>query len=262
MRNRNGQGKVAAMTQTAVITGATSGIGAEFARQLAQRGYDLVLTGRNTDRLAETAAALAAQFSVKTEYLGADLSTEEGVAAVARRVQEPDVRILVNNAGYGLKNDFAHNGLDAEVDHLNVLVTAPLKLSHAALNAMQENGGGRIINVASLAGFLPRGTYSAAKAWVINFSRWANIYYKDRGVTVTAVCPGFVHTEFHQRMQMDKSVYPGWMWLQPERVVREGLADAFAGKGVSIPSKRYRVLAGASGLVPQTLVARLAGRGR
>ncbi|MCC3272353.1 SDR family NAD(P)-dependent oxidoreductase [Arthrobacter zhangbolii] len=250
------------MTQTAVITGATSGIGAEFARRLAERGYNLVLTGRDTGRLADAAARLAEQYSVKTEYIGADLSTEDGVAAVARRVQEPDVRILVNNAGYGLKNDFARNDLDAEVDHLNVLVTAPLKLSHAALNAMQAGGGGRIINVASLAGLLPRGTYSAAKAWLINFSRWANIYYKDRGITVTAVCPGFVHTEFHQRMQMDKSVYPKWMWLQVEQVVREGLADAFAGKGMSIPSRRYRVVAAVSKLAPQTLVAKLAGRGR
>ena len=250
------------MTQTAVITGATSGIGAEFARRLAERGYNLVLTGRDTGRLADAAARLAEQYSVKTEYIGADLSTEDGVAAVARRVQEPDVRILVNNAGYGLKNDFARNDLDAEVDHLNVLVTAPLKLSHAALNAMQAGGGGRIINVASLAGLLPRGTYSAAKAWLINFSRWANIYYKDRGITVTAVCPGFVHTEFHQRMQMDKSVYPKWMWLQVEQVVREGLADAFAGKGMSIPSRRYRAVAAVSRLAPQTLVAKLAGRGR
>ncbi|MCC3294166.1 SDR family NAD(P)-dependent oxidoreductase [Arthrobacter sp. zg-Y411] len=250
------------MTQTAVITGATSGIGAEFARRLAERGYNLVLTGRDTGRLADAAARLAEQYSVKTEYIGADLSTEDGVAAVARRVQEPDVRILVNNAGYGLKNDFARNDLDAEVDHLNVLVTAPLKLSHAALNAMQAGGGGRIINVASLAGLLPRGTYSAAKAWLINFSRWANIYYKDRGITVTAVCPGFVHTEFHQRMQMDKSVYPKWMWLQVEQVVREGLADAFAGKGMSIPSRRYRAVAAVSKLAPQTLVAKLAGRGR
>ena len=250
------------MTQTAVITGATSGIGAEFARRLAERGYNLVLTGRNEERLEASAAELARQYAVKTEYIPADLSTADGVAAVARRVQEPDVRILVNNAGYGLKNDFAKNDLSAEVDHLNVLVTAPLKLSHAALNAMQANGGGRVINVASLAGLLPRGTYSAAKAWLINFSRWANIYYKDRGISVTAVCPGFVHTEFHQRMQMDKTVYPKWMWLQAEQVVREGLADAFAGKGVSIPSRRYQAIAAASRLVPQTVVARLAGRGR
>ncbi|MCQ1999834.1 SDR family NAD(P)-dependent oxidoreductase [Arthrobacter zhaoxinii] len=250
------------MTQTAVITGATSGIGAEFARQLAERGYNLVLTGRNTGRLESTAEELARDYSVKTEWIAADLATPEGVAAVADRVRKPDVGLLVNNAGYGLKNDFARNELQDEVDHLNVLVGAPLQLSHAALNAMSSRGGGRIVNVASVAGFIPRGTYSAAKAWVINFSRWANLYYRDRGITVTAVCPGFVHTDFHARMEMDKTIYPKWMWLNADRVVREALADAFAGKGISIPSKRYRVLATVGNRAPQALVAKLAGRGR
>ena len=250
------------MNETAVITGATSGIGAEFARQLAERGYDLVLVARNGERLRETAKALAERWNVRTEDLVADLSTQEGVESVARRLAGPDVALLVNNAGYGLKNDFASHPVQEEMDHLNVLVSAPLRLSHAALNAMIARGGGRIINVASVAGFIPRGTYSAAKAWVINFSRWANIYYGKRGVSVTALCPGFVHTEFHQRMEMDKSVYPKWMWLNADRVVREGLADAFAGKGVSVPSKRYKVLSAVGSRGPQALVARIAGRGR
>lgn len=250
------------MNETAVITGATSGIGAEFARQLAERGYDLVLVARNGERLRETAKVLAERWNVRTEDLVADLSTEEGVESVARRLADPDVALLVNNAGYGLKNDFASHPVQEEIDHLNVLVSAPLRLSHAALNTMTARGGGRIINVASVAGFIPRGTYSAAKAWVINFSRWANIYYGKRGISVTALCPGFVHTEFHQRMEMDKSVYPRWMWLNADRVVREGLADAFAGKGVSVPSKRYKVLSAVGSRGPQALVARIAGRGR
>lgn len=250
------------MNETAVITGATSGIGAEFARQLAERGYDLVLVARNGERLRETAKVLAERWNVRTEDLVADLSTEEGVESVARRLADPDVALLVNNAGYGLKNDFASHPVQEEIDHLNVLVSAPMRLSHAALNTMTARGGGRIINVASVAGFIPRGTYSAAKAWVINFSRWANIYYGKRGVSVTALCPGFVHTEFHQRMEMDKSVYPKWMWLNADRVVREGLADAFAGKGVSVPSKRYKVLSAVGSRGPQALVARIAGRGR
>lgn len=250
------------MNETAVITGATSGLGAEFARQLAERGYDLVLVARNGERLRETAKALAERWNVRTEDLVADLSTGEGVESVARRLADPDVALLVNNAGYGLKNDFASHPVQAEIDHLNVLVAAPMRLSHAALNTMTARGGGRIINVASVAGFIPRGTYSAAKAWVINFSRWANIYYAPRGVTVTALCPGFVHTEFHQRMEMDKSVYPKWMWLNADRVVTEGLAAAFAGKGVSVPSKRYKVLSAVGSRGPQALVARIAGRGR
>lgn len=250
------------MTETAVVTGATSGLGAEFARQLAERGYNVVLTARNRERLEARARELEEAYRVQASVLPADLATAEGREAVAARVAQPDVGILVNNAGYGLKNDFHANDRGAELDHLNVMVTSPLLLSHAAINTMLARGGGRIINVASVAGFIPRGTYSAAKAWVISFSRWANLHYASRGVTVTAVCPGFVHTEFHQRMDMDKTLYPGPMWLDADRVVREGLADAFAGKGVSVPTKRYKVLAGIGRLGPQRLVARIAGRGR
>lgn len=253
------------MTSTALITGATSGIGAEFARQLARRGYNLVLTARNEERLQDSAERLAREYAVKTEYIAADLADPEGVRRVSRRLEEPDITLLVNNAGYGLKNNFERNDLSAEMDHLNVLVAAPLQLSHTALNTMlsrPEEPRGHIINVASVAGFIPRGTYSAAKSWVITFSRWANLAYAGRGVHVTALCPGFVHTEFHQRMDMDKSIYPGWMWLDAERVVREGLADAFAGKGVSIPSKRYKALAWFGAHGPQALVARIAGRSR
>lgn len=250
------------MTETAVITGATSGLGAEFARQLAERGYNVVLTARNKERLEAKAEELASRYRVKASVLPADLSTTEGMEAVAARVGQDDVGILVNNAGYGLKNNFHANTPEAELDHLNVLVSAPLLLSHAAVNSMLARGGGRIINVASVAGFIPRGTYSAAKAWVISFSRWANLHYASRGIAVTAVCPGFVHTEFHERMDMDKSVFPGWMWLDAERVVKDGLADAFAGKAISVPSKRYKVLAAIGRRGPQALVAKISGRGR
>ena len=120
---------------------------------------------------------------------------------------------------------------------------------------MLQRGSGRIINVASVAAFLPRETYSAAKAWLLSFSRWANIAYASRGIQVTAVCPGFTHTEFHDRMGMDKSVAPSWMWLSAEQVVREGLADNVRGRGVSIPSRRYKALIAAARLLPTKLVA-------
>ena len=109
--------------------------------------------------------------------------------------------------------------------------------------------------MASVAAFLPRETYSAAKAWLLSFSRWANLAYAGRGVKVTAVCPGFTHTEFHDRMGMDKTVAPRWMWLQAEQVVREGLADNEKGKAVSIPSKRYKILTAATRVLPARLVA-------
>ncbi len=128
-------------------------------------------------------------------------------------------------------------------------------LTHAALGGMLERGEGRIINVASVAAFLPRGTYSAAKAWLVSFSRWANLAYRSRGIQVTAVCPGFTHTEFHDRMGMDKSVAPSWTWLRAERVVREGLADNERGKAVSVPSRRYKVVAAVAKLAPARLMA-------
>ena len=118
------------------------------------------------------------------------------------------------------------------------------------------------MNVASVAGFTPRGSYSALKAAMINFSRWANFTYRKRGVTVMALCPGLVHTEFHQRMGMDKASVPRWMWLHTEDVVRAALKDLSAGKAISIPSRRYRVLAFIARNAPSSLVATLAARGR
>jgi short-subunit dehydrogenase len=161
----------------------------------------------------------------------------------------------VNNAGIGLLEDFDRNSIEDEKKHLKLHVQTAMELSHAALQGMLERGSGRIINVASVAAFLPRGSYSAAKAWLVSFSRWANLAYGPRGVKVTALCPGFVHTEFHDRMGMDKSVAPGWTWLRPARVVREGLADNAKGKAVSVPTKRYKVLAAVARVLPDFVTA-------
>jgi len=129
---------------------------------------------------------------------------------------------------------------------------------------MLERGSGRIVNVASVAGFLPRGTYGAVKAWVISFSRWANAVYGARGVSVTAVCPGFTHTNFHERLGLPPGSegIPSFLWLDAADVVREGLRDAARGKAVSIPSLRYKVLVAAAGLLPGPLATRLAKTGR
>ena len=163
--------------------------------------------------------------------------------------------ILVNNAGLGLLHDFEDNAISAEKKHLKLHAETSMVLTHAALAGMLARGEGRIINVASIAAFLPRGTYSAAKAWLLSFSRWANLAYRRRGIKVTAVCPGLTHTEFHHRMGMDKSVAPAWAWLQAERVVREALADNQRGRPVSIPSKRYKVVAALSRVAPARLMA-------
>ena len=252
------------MIPTALITGATSGLGAEFARQLAAAGHNLVLVARDTDRLVERAARLEELYPVGVEILTADLLSDEGAAAVASRLADDErpITILVNNAGFGLPGWFTENALGDERDQLRILVQAPMELTYAAIEAMVRRRGGRIINVASTAGFTLRGTYSASKAWIINFSRWANARYRADGIHVTAVCPGFVRTEFHSRMAADVSGVKAWMWLTPERVVREGLKDAFAGRAVSIPTKRYKVLSRVTAAIPDALAAKVSSRGR
>lgn len=252
------------MTETALVTGATAGLGAEFAHQLAIRGSDLVLVARNTQRLEEIAARLRAEHGIKVQTLPADLHTEAGVNDVVRRLEQraAPVTTLINNAGYGLAKSFADNPVQTELDHLHIHLTAPLTLAHAALQGMRARGAGHIINVASVAGFTPRGSYAAAKAAMISFSRWANIEYGRDGVKVTALCPGFVHTEFHERMQVDEKTVPGWMWLNADDVVREGLRAASAGRAVSVPSLKYKALVALAKMLPTSFVAQVARRGR
>jgi short-subunit dehydrogenase len=242
---------------TGLITGASAGLGAEFARQLAAAGCNVVLVARNRARLEEAAAGLERRYGVTAEVLAADLTDDAAVAAVVERLSDArrPVDILVNNAGYGLLHNFEANPVADEKRHLKLHAETAMVLTHAALPGMLERGGGRIINVASIAAFLPRGTYAAAKAWLVSFSRWANLAYRKRGIRVTAVCPGFIHTEFHDRMGMDKSVVPSWTWLHADRVVREGLADNARGKAVSIPSRRYKLVAAVARVAPARLVA-------
>jgi hypothetical protein len=249
---------------TALITGASAGLGAEFARQLAAQGNNLVLVARDQARLQATASDLEQRYGIRAEVLPADLTDDGGVAAVVGRLTaaERPVGVLVNNAGTGLLHSFENNEISEEKRHLKLHVETATELAHAVLPGMLERGSGRIINVASVAAFVPRGTYSAAKAWLLSFSRWANLAYGPRGVKVTAVCPGLTHTEFHDRMGMDKSVAPSWTWLTAGRVVREGLADNLRGKAVCIPSKRYKVLVAGARVLPDRLVTALARRAK
>jgi hypothetical protein len=177
---------------TALVTGASVGLGAEFARQLAAQGHHVVLVARNRAGLEQTAADLEQRYGTRAEVLPADLTDDAGVAAVVGRLTDAarPVGILVNNAGSGLLRDFERNSIAEEKQQLKLHCEAALELSHAALPGLLEQGSGRIINVSSIAAFLPRGTYAAAKAWLLVFSRWANLAYAARGVTVTAVCPG------------------------------------------------------------------------
>lgn len=250
---------------TALITGASAGLGEEFARQLAERGADLVLVARSAEPLEALADTLRDAHGIAVEVLAADLVTDGGVATVIARIvdaQHP-IDLLVNNAGFGLPLHFADNDIDDEVRHLRIHVETPMRLMHAALGAMRGRGG-RIVNVASVAGFISRSTYSACKQWLIGFSRWANAEYAADGVSVTAVCPGFTHTTFHERMGLapGHEGIPAIGWLNAPGVVREGLRDAARGKAVSVPSLRYKLVVALTRVLPPSLTARAARRGR
>lgn len=235
---------------TSLITGATAGIGHEYARQLAARGDDLVLVARNAERLEQVAAELRAAHRVEVEVLVADLVDRDQLALVEARLadRERPIDLLVNNAGFGLKKRFLDNTLEEETEMLEVLVTAVLRLSHAALGPMAERGSGGIINVSSVAAFLPRGTYSAAKAWVNSFSEWAHLEYTSRGVSVMALCPGFTKTEFHERMQVTRG--DGFMWLEVDFLVRKSLKDFDKGRAYSIPGAQYKTIIALTRAIP------------
>lgn len=249
---------------TALITGPTAGIGLAFAEQLAARGEDLVLVARDRARLEDLAARLRDRYGVDVEVLVADLADREQLAAVEARVADPQrpVSLLVNNAGFGHKHPFTENSVEDEQEMLDVLVTAVMRLSHAAIRPMLQRGEGAIVNVSSVAAFLPRGTYSAAKAYVVSFSEWLDLTYRDRGVRGMALCPGFVRTEFHARMGVGPDSAPGWMWLDAERLVREALVDLERGRAISIPSKRYKLLSALARATPSSLQARFQALGR
>lgn len=247
---------------SALVTGATAGIGLEFARQLAARGHGLVLVARDEARLTSVAEELRSTYDVEVEVLGADLGDPAQCATVEARLADRDrpIELLVNNAGFGLKERFLDNDIDAEQGLLDVLVTAVLRLSHAALGPMAERGRGGVINVSSVAAFLPRGTYSAAKAWVNSFSEWAHNEYKPQGVTVMALCPGFTKTEFHERMQVKRG--DSFMWLDVEFLVKTALADFDKGRKYSIPGAQYKTVVALTRAVPSGVLQRFQSMGR
>ncbi len=245
-----------------LITGATAGIGHEYAVQLAARGDDLVLVARDAARLEEVAEDLRRAHRVQVEVLVADLVDRDQLALVEARLADRDrpVDLLVNNAGFGLKKRFLDNTADDETAMLEVLVTAVLRLSHAALGAMAERGHGGIINVSSVAAFLPRGSYAAAKAWVNSFSEWAHLEYRSRGVKVMALCPGFTKTEFHERMQVRRG--DGFMWLDADFLVRKSLEDFEKGRAFSIPGAQYKTIIALTRAIPNRALRLTQSMGR
>jgi uncharacterized protein len=245
-------------TPTALITGATAGIGAEFARQLALEGNGLVLVARDADRLDRTAAELSERYQVPVETLVADLTDPEQCAKVEERAAEP-VDLLVNNAGMGGSGVFWEQSIDRVESMLQLNVRAVMRLTHAALGPMVERGRGDVINVSSVAGFVPSGrtaTYGASKAWVTLFSEALDMELLGTGVHVSALCPGFTHTEFHDRAHINMDQLPDWMWLNAKDVVAEGLRSHRAGRPRSVPGLQYKAMTAAIRLTPRPILRR------
>jgi short-subunit dehydrogenase len=247
---------------TALITGGTAGIGRAFADRFARDGYRLVLVARDEKRLEEAAGALRELGAPDVECLPADLTAPQGRAAVEARLSDAEhpVDILVNNAGFGLGTGFRRSSIEDEEAHLDIHVRATMRLTHAALPGMTARGHGSIINVASVSAFVPRGTYSAAKAWTVVFTESLAAELRGTGVRAMALCPGFTHTEFHSSHELPTDDIPGWMWLQAPAVVDAAIRDLRRGVPVSIPGAQYKALMAASQYVPRSLRTRLARR--
>jgi short-subunit dehydrogenase len=244
------------------VTGATSGIGAAFARRLAAEGYDLLLVARDEERLGKLAADLGAR-GRDVEALTADLATPDGCDAVAERLsdQSHPVDLLVNNAGMTLNTSFLRSTVAKEELLLRLNVNAVMRLTLAVLPGMVARRRGAVINVSSVSGFaalMPGSTYPATKAWVTNFTESTAQAVRRFGVRMMALCPGYTRTEFHQRAGIDVSKTPDFLWLDADAVVRDGLRDLRRGKMVSVPDWKYKTMVFAVRHMPSPLLRRVA----
>ena len=234
--------------RTALITGASSGIGAEYARQLAERGYNLVLVARREAQLTALAEELRATNRIQAEVLPADLARHEDVDRVVERIRNlPDLALLINNAGFGTVGTFAKKDPQHQVDMIEVHVVAATRLTRAALPGMLARGCGGIINVSSVAAYLPspgNAMYASTKAWMITFSQALAREVAGTDVRVQALLPGYTYTEFHDRAEFrnfKRSSIPGILWLSAHDLVAESLQDLAMGSGISIPGAIYNL---------------------
>jgi short-subunit dehydrogenase len=245
-----------------LITGASAGIGAEFARQYATRGHPLLLIARRRERLAELAASLTSRHRVQVRHAEIDLAAPSAAAAIANLVEQQEIAVhtLVNNAGYGVPGSFLSQPWSVHADFQQVMVNTIAELTYRLLPAMRSRRSGTVINVASLAGHMPGSAghtlYGPAKAWLIKFSECLAAEVRSDGIRVVALCPGFTYTEFHDVNGMRPRVarLPRWLWMSPEVVVAAGIAAAERGDVVTIPGRINRLLALSARLLPRRLV--------
>ncbi len=244
---------------TALITGATAGIGAAYAKLLAKEGFDLVLVARDLPRLKGVAKELSKLYKIKAETIKADLTKPAQLAKVEKRLanNSKPIEVLINNAGFGLKDSFLVSNLAKEQELLDVLVTAPMRLSHAVLPGMIKRNSGSIVNVSSVASFIAGGTYSAAKSYLTVFSEYLHTELRDTNIKVSALCPGFTRTEFHARGKMKMSGLPDYMWTAVDQVVAKSWRYVKAGKVICIPGWQYMLLSSIARIAPRPVVRKL-----
>jgi short-subunit dehydrogenase len=244
---------------TALITGATAGIGAAYAKLLAKEGFDLVLVARDLPRLKGVAKELSKLYKIKAETIKADLTKPAQLAKVEKRLanNSKPIEVLINNAGFGLKDSFLVSNLAKEQELLDVLVTAPMRLSHAVLPGMIKRNSGSIVNVSSVASFIAGGTYSAAKSYLTVFSEYLHTELRDTNIKVSALCPGFTRTEFHARGKMKMSGLPNYMWTTVDQVVAKSWRYVKAGKVICIPGWQYMLLSSIARIAPRPVVRKL-----
>ncbi|MEY3567739.1 MAG: hypothetical protein RL587_178 [Actinomycetota bacterium] len=235
----------------AVITGPTSGIGLAYAQELAKEGYELLLVGRNESKLKQ----LQLELNAKSEIFVADLSVQDEILRVGSHLQGLNqIDLLVNNAGFGSSLPFSQNSLAEEIEQMEILMKAVMVLTHAVLPKMIKQNSGIILNISSVAAWVPTGTYAAAKSWVTSFTESISAELKGTKVQVTAVAPGFTKTKFFDRSQMKDADVPNWLWLTPEQVAKESLKDARSGQLISIPGAQYKAMSTVTRSLPRPLV--------
>ena len=236
----------------ALVTGASAGIGAEFCRQLAASGYQLVLVARRADKLQAIADEVKASYGTNSLIITADLSESSASEDIVKRLEQENVKVeyLVNNAGYGLPGSFHVPAWQEHADFIQVMITAVCELTWRLLPGMREHGRGFIINVASVAGLIPSSAghtlYGASKSFLIKFTESLLLENKDSGVKATALCPGFTYSEFHDVNNTRSAVsqLPSYLWLDASMVVADALAAMSANKVISpvIPGRQYKML--------------------
>ena len=245
------------MTSWALVTGATAGIGESFTRLLAKNNYNIVLVARDLPRLQERARDLESKFKVSTQVIQADLSTDAGCLIVEKFIADNQIDVLINNAGFGINKAFTVSALDGEQQLLDVLVRTPMRLMHVALPQMKQRNEGVVINVSSVASFIAGGTYSAAKSYLTVLSESLHTELTGTHVKISALCPGFTRTEFHQRGRMSMKGLPSFMWLDSDTLVAKSWSDAMKGKAVSIPGWQYKLLVFVIQRLPRFIVRKV-----